>query len=228
MQAALPGRASDLFGIGQYADGTSIVPFEIGWAEFERDQQWSRKMLRVWDIEPEHHILITTPNFEVPWSGPLIFALEGQGNSYSNAEPYQWDVRRSAMFLRLFPIRAILGLSEPTTTALLANGHRDLLERVETIWARPEAAEPLRAAGLRPALFAIFGPALGLECPERAGAHLDPQEWTLTDGFEGPLLYTAGDRAHRLRDFVIGPGWRVENRPCPCGLPGPRLVPAGR
>jgi len=221
MAAALRGPVSPLFGIGLYAEGAKQVPFEIGWAEFERDVRWAHRVLATWNIGKADRVLVSTPNFEGPWSSPLVKALRELEAPHSNAEPYGWDVRRSATFLRLLRFKAFIAVSGEVATGLLREpGGAGLLGAVELIWARPDAIAPLREAGLEPALFAMLGPALGLECPQRSGVHLDPAEWRLSQGL---TLSTVGARAHTVRDLPVGLPGQVEDTPCPCGLPGPRL-----
>lgn len=217
---------SPLFGIGLYHDDDGRqVPFDIGWPEFERDVLWAHRVLDTWDIDATDHVLISTPNFEGPWASPLVRALRERRVVHSNVEPYAWDVQRSSTFLRLLPFRAFVGMSEETAAGLLRLPDRaEPLASLKPIWARPKAVGPLRAAGLEPAVFAMLGPALGLECPQRSGAHVDPAEWRLAAGPGGVTLSTAGDRAHVVRDLTVGPIGGVDHAPCPCGLPGPRVT----
>ncbi|MBE8517018.1 hypothetical protein ILP97_05745 [Amycolatopsis sp. H6(2020)] len=224
MAAALPGVVSPLFGIGLYLDGDRQVPFEIGWAEFERDVRWAHRVLAAWGIGEADHVLISTPNFEGPWASPLVRAMRDLRVVHSNVEPYSWDVRRSATFLRLLSFRAFVGMSEETATGLLKQPDcAGALAALSPIWARPAAVRPLRDAGLEPAVFAMLGPALGLECPERSGAHVDPAEWRLAEGPDGVTVSTAGDRVHIVQDLVVSRTGGLEHTPCPCGLPGPRI-----
>ncbi|MEV6876846.1 hypothetical protein [Amycolatopsis sp. NPDC051128] len=224
MAAALGGPVSPLFGIGLYLDGDRQVPFDIGWAEFARDVRWAHRVLAVWGIGEADHVLISTPNFEGPWASPLVRALRDRRVVHSNAEPYGWDVRRSTTFLRLLSFRAFVGMSEETAAGLLQQDDcAEALAALAPIWARPAAIRPLRDAGLDPAVFAMLGPALGLECPQRSGAHVDPAEWRLAEGPDGVTLSTVGDRAHVVRDLVVGRTAALEHTPCPCGLPGPRI-----
>lgn len=220
MAAALPGPHPTLFGIGSYTAGRGQVDFEIGWAEFERDVRWAHRVLATWDISPGDHVVLSSPNFEGPWTSPLVRALRALRTVHSNAEPYNWDARRSATFLRLLQVKAYIGLAEPIATALV---EAELLADVPLLWARPDAVKPLRANGLAPAVCAMLGPALALECPQRAGAHLDPAEWRV-EAVGGTLtLTTVGARAHLTRDLDLGVTGDVDDTPCPCGLPGRRL-----
>lgn len=223
MAAALPGPSSRLFGIGQYTSRGEHVAFEIGWSEYERDVRWAQRVLTTWGIRKADHVLITMPSFEGPWSSPVVRALRLLGAPYSNAEPHAWDARRSATFLRLLPIRAVMGMSAETAMELLAPDSVELLTPVHLIWARPAAVGPLREVGLVPAVFTALGPALALECPQRSGAHLDPDEWRPGVGPDGLTISTVGDRAHVTTDAPMGVEGRIEESPCGCGLPGPRV-----
>lgn len=223
MTAALPGRSA-LFGIGRYPNQGQLVDFEIGWPEYERDVRWADRVLGTWGLKSSDHVLLTLPNCEGPWASPLIQAVRNLGTTYSNAEPYGWDARRCATFLRLLPIKAFIGITGETVTSLLEQETVGLLSPLSLIWARPEAIEPLRGAGLNPAIFAIVGPALALECSIRSGAHLNPAEWKVSAGPDGLTLSTIGERAHTATEISIGLG-SLNESPCSCGLPGPRITP---
>jgi hypothetical protein len=222
MAAALPGRG-ELFGIALYSDLGRQVDFEIGWAEYERDVRWAARVLATWELSATDHVLFTLANCEGSWSSPLIHAIRNLGTAYSNAEPYGWDARRCATFLRLLPIKAFIGISGETVTSMQDQDLLGLLTPVPLLWARPEAVAPLRRAGLQPAVFAPVGPAFALECQERSGAHLDPAEWALGEGPDGLTLSTRGQRRHTAVGVHLGPGVTADESPCRCGLPGPRL-----
>jgi hypothetical protein len=51
--------------------------------------------------------------------------------------------------------------------------------KAPAILAHPNAHPVLQAAGLRPATVAFLGPALAIECPQRAGAHISAAEWSV-------------------------------------------------
>lgn len=222
MVAALPGPAT-LFGIGMYRAGRAQVDFEVGWAEVERDVRWAHRVLATWQIGAGDHVVLSTPNYEAPWTSPLIRALRALRTVHSNVEPYNWDARRSATFLRLLPVKAYIGMSAPIATALLDNGSTEPLASVPLLLARPDAIKPLRDNGLNPAVLAMLGPALAVECPQRAGAHLDPAEWHVETVGGALVLNTVGAREHLARDLDLGVTGNVDESPCPCGLPGRRV-----
>jgi hypothetical protein len=63
----------------------------------------------------------------------------------------------------------------------------------------------------------------GEECPHRVGLHVEPAEWRIGDGPAGLTISTVGDRAYRAIDVPVGVTGHVHDKPCACGLPGPRI-----
>jgi len=81
-------------------------------------------------------------------------------------------------------------------------------------------------AGLAPRRWAKVGPTSALECARRSGLHLDGERWEV-DVADGEVVVT--NRAARLTPCVrlhAGFAGSIADEPCPCGRPGPRLVPA--
>ncbi|MCX0272785.1 hypothetical protein NLM24_19155 [Nocardia zapadnayensis] len=224
MTKAMAGRDPALAGIGLFPRAGGNVPFEIGWPEYERDTAWARRLLDVWGVGPSQHAVLTVRNSESPWFGPVVRAMREIGVVYSNAEPYAWDSRRVGALLSLLPVEAIVGLPGETAESLLADdGTAAKLADMPVIWARRDALEPLRGAGLRPAEMAMLGPALGLSCPEGTGLHLDPEEWRVNAVSGRPTLTVAGDRRYRGRDIELDIDGVIDRAPCACGLPGDRV-----
>ena len=225
MVRAMAGRDSRLAGIAQYERGDAAeVVFEIGWPEVERDIAWAARLIETAGLVAGDHVLVTARNCEGPWLSPLVQVLRAREIVYSNGEPYGWDARRSATFLSLLPIKAIIAMSGETAEALTADEQTVArLAELSLIWARPEAVPILRNAGLEPALLAMLGPALAAECPARNGLHLDPEQWAVQRESGGLTLTTVGDRIHRAHGAPLGVDGEVDPTPCICGLPGPRV-----
>lgn len=224
MTTAMAGRHPSLAGIGHFPRGGGEVGFEIGWPEVERDTVWARRLLEVWGLGSADHAVLTLRNSEGPWAGPVIRAMRDAGVVYSNAEPYSWDSRRVTALMNLLPIKAVIGLPGDTAEALVADAEAvALLADVPVIWARTDAMAQLRGAGLNPAEMAMLGPALALSCPQRAGMHLDPAEWQLTAAATGLTLTVVGDRMFRRSDIELDIDATIDEKPCVCGLPGPRI-----
>ncbi|MCX4095699.1 hypothetical protein [Nocardia sp. alder85J] len=221
---AMAGHHPSLAGIGQFPYEGGNVAFEIGWPEVERDTVWAHRLLAVWGIGRGDFVLFTGRNSESPWFNPIVRAIRAMGSVHSNAEPYAWDARRSTALLGFLTMKAMIGLPAEHAEVLLADERSTgLLRELPVIWARTEAIGSLRSAGLQPAEMALLGPALGVECPERAGLHIDPAEWEIGATATGPVLSAVGQRVHPSRDLALDFAGSVERTPCACGLPGPRL-----
>ena len=225
MARAMAGRDSQLAGIAQYVrgDGANVV-FDIGWPEIERDIAWAGRLIDVSGLAGADHVLVTARNCEGPWFSPLVRVLHARGIVFSNGEPYGWDAKRSATFLNLLPIKAIIALSGETAEALTAE-EQTVAKRAELslIWARPGAFATLHNVGLEPAMIAMLGPALAAECPVRNGLHLDPEQWLVQREAGGLTLTIVGDRAYRAQSIPLGVDGEVDPAPCDCGLPGARV-----
>ncbi|MFI7530328.1 hypothetical protein [Nocardia salmonicida] len=224
MTVAMAGRHPSSAGIGQFACAGEKVGFEIGWEDVERDTAWAIRLLDLWGIGRADSVLVTARNAEGPWFGPVVRALRETGVVYSNAEPYAWDAKRSRALLDMLTMKAMIGIEGEHTEGLLADEHgTELLRDLPAIWARTDALRPLREAGLEPAEMAMLGPALAVECPQRAGLHLNPTEWGISSGTSGLLLSVVGERAYRGQDLQMGHTGSIDEVPCACGLEGPRV-----
>ncbi|MCX0272847.1 hypothetical protein NLM24_19470 [Nocardia zapadnayensis] len=222
--ATMAGRHPSLAGIGQFRRADGMVGFEIGWPEVERDTVWARRLLEVWEVGPGDHALLTARNSEGPWFGPVVRAIRETGVVFSNAEPYAWDARRVTTLLSALPIKVVAGLSGEAADALLADGEAAArLAEVPVLWARGDAVEQLRRAGLQPAEMAMLGPVPAFSCPERKGLHIDPAEWRFTATADGLTLTVLGDRLFRGRDIDLDISGAIVETPCTCGLPGSRI-----
>lgn len=224
MTESMAGRDPSLVGIGHFPRAGGNVAFEIGWPEYERDTAWARRLLEIWGVGPAQHAVLTVRNSESPWLGPVVGAMREIGVVYSNAEPYAWDSRRVAALLGLLPVESIIGLPGETVESLLADdGTAAKLAEVPVIWARRDALEPLRGAGLQAAEMAMLGPALGLSCPEGTGLHFAPEEWQVTTDSARLTLTVVGDRRYRGRNIELDIDGVIDRAPCACGLPGDRI-----
>jgi hypothetical protein len=89
----------------------------------------------------------------------------------------------------------------------------------------PVAWQALADAGLSPRRWAKVGPTSALECARRAGLHIDGARWDV-DVEAGEVVLT--NRVGRLTPCTrlrTGIAAAVTHDPCPCGRPGPRLLP---
>lgn len=202
----------DIYGIGSCRVGRDYLDFEIGWPEFERDTDWAEATLRAAGLRAGDMIIITVANWEGPWAGPLVRALRRIGVTYMTVEVYGWDARRFSMFLSRFPVKAILGMGGESTTALLAAEPplAELLDRVEFVWARPDAVAQLSGLTPQVADFVFLGPALGLGLPGQPGARINHREWAVEEADGQLVVSNVAMRATAFSRFPTGIRGTVE------------------
>lgn len=195
-----------LYGLAHCRVGVEYVDFEIGWPEFERDTAWAETLLRRAHLTRGDMVLTTLTNWESPWGSPVIHALRNLGVTYLPAEVYAWDVRRVLMALQRFPIKAIVGLSGQTLTALGETGTpvAHLLSGVEAIWARPRAAIALEEHRSVVAPYVHFGPALAMGLPGQTHALVNAAEWNVSATDRGLVVSTAAERATTFCEVATG------------------------
>lgn len=213
--ATLP--RAPLYGIAGWRAGTDEFEYEIGWDEFERDVDWTESLLRTAGLRPGDLVLITGQNCEGPWISPVAHSLRRLGVTYTCAEVWSFDARRTSMFLQRLPIRAVIGLCGDTVAALEPEqpSIADLLRNVDFVWARPDALAQLTGVAPEVLPFTPLGPALAMGVPGKPGAVVNSEEWTV-DSDDGQLVVTnarerasmfnrapTGVRAQVLSDEVI-------------------------
>jgi hypothetical protein len=220
--AAAPMRTTELFGIARYYVDGEPVDFEVSFADIERDTVWAREVLERWGLRSASYMLTTGTGFEGPWIAPFLNAARSLGAILGFAEVYGWDANRAATFIKRLPIHTFLGVTAETVGELSQRySVGDLLGGIPVLLARPDAVPPLRDAGLDPARFAILGPAVAVECPQRAGLHINAGEWTVRSAGDGLIeLSSAPARTHQAAYRL--PGTLVVAA-CPCGLKGQRI-----
>ncbi|WP_405856666.1 hypothetical protein OG407_08830 [Streptomyces sp. NBC_01515] len=201
-----------------------IRDVELTWAELARDTDWVTARFRDHGLAAGQRALLTTSGFEGFWGHAVIGALRTLKVTYGIAEAMGWDHRRTAVFHRELDPHAVIGLSAETLEGLA--GAADVGEMFRTtpvVLARPAAVPVLRGVGVSAALIATVGPALALECPERAGAHVNAAEWRV-GARDGQLSVAAGDeRTSELPETPLGIPGRVITGRCACGSEDPRV-----
>lgn len=195
-----------LYGLASCLVGLQHLDFEIGFPEFERDTAWAQSVLQRSGLRSGDMVLMTVTNWESPWASPIAHALRNLGITYVTAEVFGWDVRRVLMFLQRFPIKAVIGLSGQTLTALTEAGAQtaELLSRTELIWARPKAAAALAEIRRDVLPYARFGPALALGLPGVRGGAVNAKEWDVTSAEAGLVVSNIAERATTFRKIASG------------------------
>jgi hypothetical protein len=203
--ATLP--RAPIYGIGTYPTSSGVADFEIGWDEFGRDTEWAHSRLVEACIGRGDLILFSAPNHENPWVTPIVRALRRIEAPYATSETYGWDSRRLAMYLRLLPVKGLVGLSRETVDALADTSGTlgQLLENVDIVWARADAVPRLAALDIVAATYLPLGPALGLGLPGEPGARVNGDEWTVIADGEGRVRITNNrPRATSFADVDTG------------------------
>lgn len=204
--AAMALPRAPLVGIASCPVGPNTLEFEIGWDERERDVDWAESLLRSAGLGHGDLVLITIKPWEQPWTSPVVHALRRIGVVYLTAEVWNFDARRTSMFLQRLPVKAIFGLGGETISALESERPpiAELLRNVEMVWSRPDAVS--RLSGMAPQVlpFVLLGPALALGVPGRPGVVVNAAEWAV-DSEAGELVVSnVRDRATRFDRVPTG------------------------
>lgn len=200
-----------LYGIGSCRVGRDVCDFEIGWDDFERDIAWAETTLRASGISAGDMVLITSPNWEGPWTSPVVHALRRIKAVYATAEQFVWDARRVKTFLDRLPIKAFIGLGTETLEGLnsIDANPAELLSHVDILWTRHEALSGVHGLGLAATPFVFLGPALAMGVVPGREAVVNNLEWTLTAPSGELHVATKSQRTTRFAALATGIAGRV-------------------
>jgi hypothetical protein len=216
-----------LWGVGRYYAAGQPVDFEISWADWRRDTAWARAMLADHGIgQPAGAgggLVIVGGMAESPWFDPFETAARQLGAPYSIGEIYPFEAFRTGLYARRLPIGMIFGINRVVAEGL-GDELAEVIAQVPVIVSRPDAMPLLAAAGARPFLVVPLGPAIAVECPHRAGAHLNSAEWTVTERGGELFIAAAAPRAHSAGEAALGVRGMVSDGPCRCGRTGQRII----
>ena len=216
-----------LWGIGSFQIGDEIVTYPVSKEDHDRDIATAIKAVASLGVGEGDRVLVLSMLSQAAQYGPVQIALLVGKVQFSLADASRFDAFRTAMFLRAMHYDAVVGINADVLDGLddLGHSYRDVFDDVPVLAARAGAYERLRAAGLAPRWWLDLGPAIAVECDNRAGAHVDSDQWAVeTD--KGMLLITAthprAAAVDRLRTGVRG---AVVTDACACGRADPRVVP---
>ncbi|UGQ11182.1 hypothetical protein LO772_30995 [Yinghuangia sp. ASG 101] len=205
---------------------TGTVDIEVTWEDLARDAAWTERQLRGLGLERGQRALLTFSGFEGAWIRPVIEALRALGVVYGTADAMGWDHARTMVFHRELDLYAVLGLSSGTVERL--GDHRmpsEMFQDTPVVWARPQAARTLRAAGVPAGVLAPLGPALAVECLQRHGAHVNAEEWQVSVRDHRLVVAPAAARAASgWGEVELEDQGRVLSGACPCGSTDPRVL----
>lgn len=220
--------STELWAVGCYRVGDTTVTLPVSHDDVGRDTASAGRALRSLGVARGDHVLFVSMLSESAQIWPFEVAALLEGVVLSNADATASDAARVAMFARRLPLRAVLGVDEVVLDGLEAVGEHpaDVFGAVPVVGARPRAHRRLVDEGLRPHQWVPLGPTVAVECTERAGAHVDAEEWRVDEANGEILLTSRHFRALPLRRAPTGVTGAVVEGPCGCGRDDPRVVPA--
>jgi hypothetical protein len=186
-------EVATLWGIGTYEAELGREPWVISEGEIERDIGSASRALRDLGIAAGDRVLFCSMLSESGQFWPFIVGAMLAGAQLSCSDANEGDATRVAMFMRLLPYRAILGVTGAILDGLDALGHSyaDVFGEVDVVGARPDAYARLEAAGLTPHHFVLCGPAVAIGRGPGEPARADAAEWQLDfDAAESRVLVT--------------------------------------
>jgi hypothetical protein len=194
--------------IGRFAAGDDIVDFTVSEDDLARDSVWAENILRSYGIGPDDHVLFTATPSDTPWFEQFRVAARHTGAVQSNGEAWNWDARRSEMYIRRLETKMIIGLSAQTIEAMgQITDATERLSSVSSILARPDGLAAVRALGFDAGLIIRLGPAVAVSAADGSGLCVNDDEWAV-DVDDGELVVTSlGARmtqSHRQRTGVRG------------------------
>lgn len=193
-----------LWGIGRYAVGDDIVQFPIDRADLERDTAWATGVLAEYGVRRGRRVHVISGGWESPWYAAFFAAVRRLGGTYTCADMFGFDSRRTDLFLRRLTPHVVLGLPRDVVTGLADADQLDNLRPVPHILARPDATSELAAAGIEAGTFAGIGPATAVTRADGVLLSYDDREWRI-DAPDGEFLVTSvGERAHRVTSARTG------------------------
>jgi hypothetical protein len=193
-----------LWGIGRYTVGDAIVQFPIDRSDLERDTAWATEVLGGLGVQRGRWVHVISGGWESPWYAAFFAAVRRLGATYTCADTFGFDARRTDLFLRRLTPHVVLGLPVDVVNGLADAEQLDNLRLVPHILARPDAVSELAAAGIEAGTFACIGPAAAVTRSDGGLLSYDDREWAI-DAPDGEFLVTtAGERAYRVASAATG------------------------
>jgi hypothetical protein len=193
-----------LWGIGRYAVGDTSVQFPIDRSDLERDTAWATDVLAEYGVRRGRRVHVISGGWESPWYAPFFAAARRLDATYTCADIFGFDARRTDLFLRRLTPHVVIGLPVEVVAGLADSDALGNLRPVPHVLARPDAAADLAAAGIEAGVFACVGPATAITRSGGTGLSYNTAEWRI-DAPSGELLVTAvAERADRVSSAPTG------------------------
>jgi hypothetical protein len=219
----------DVWGVGRLVVDGDITAWPVSATDIDDEATIAADHLRSLGVGTGDLVLVVALLSQAIHAVPLEKAAGLVDALYSSADATAMDAFRTDYLIRHLRPRAVIGVNRAVVDGLRESDHdlAEVLGAVDSVATADETAwAALTEAGLSPRRWAKVGPTSALECAERAGLHFDGERWRV-DVDRGQVSLT--NLVPRLTPCDRLPtGFRgdVTHDPCPCGRPGPRLLPS--
>jgi hypothetical protein len=216
----VPGDA--IWGYGRYGSD-QLLP--LSFDDVRHDTAASVAALLSLGLPEGSVVVVTSTVADVGHFHPLQAAARELGVVVCNADASGMDIERVAMFLRLVPVAAVIGVNEAMVDGMRENGHdpKELLAEVPLVIANGGARRRLAAAGVDALRFELIGPVLAFPC-RHGQLHFDGRQWSLGDSANTLHLSSRGRRALPLAQFDTRLSGTISDDVCACGRRDPVVV----
>ena len=210
--AALTFDAPDaIWGVGSAPMAGGLVHYPLSNRDVMADVDWAEHQLRAFGVGAGSLIDLVHNYSECGQFWPYYLAAMRLGAQVMNGMATPWDAGRVEMYVRRFPLHAVLGVGPQTLEGLAMFGFDagQVFGDLAVVGARGRAASTLEALNLRPHRMTLLGPLILIAAPGEDAAY-DTAEWTLETDEDGRILVTSGPgRAARYARLDTGFRGRV-------------------
>jgi len=193
--AALTFDAPDaIWGVGSAPMAGGLAHYPLSNRDVLADVDWAEGQLRALGVEAGSLIDLVHNYSECGQFWPYYLAAIRLGAQVMNGMATPWDAGRVEMYVRRFPLRAVLGVSPQTVEGLAMFGldAGKAFAALPVLGARGSAASALEALNLRPHRMTLLGPMILIAGPGERDAAYDAAQWTLETDDAGRILVTSG------------------------------------
>ncbi len=207
------------WGYGRYGEDQL---FPLSHDDIRHDTAAATRALRGLGLPDRSIILLLAKVADVGHLHPVQEAARQLGHVVANADASAMDSGRVAMFTRLLPIAAVIGVNDEMVDGMEEGGvdPRTVFSEIPVVLALGSAHGRLAGMGMDPWRLELLGPALALECRYRR-LHVDGLLWSVQD--KGGRLQVSSliPRALVVQGFDTHRHGTVSEAVCPCGRSGP-------
>ena len=222
-------EAPTVWGVGRLVVDGAVTPWPVSQTDIDDEAEAAAAHLGSLGVGAGDFVVIVALLSEAIHAVPLEKAAGLLGALYSSADATAMDAPRTEYLVNQLRPRAVVGVSGAVVDGLHERGREpgDVFGAVPAVATADDAAwRTLVDAGLAPRRWAKVGPTSALECAQRSGLHLDGERWNVEVKGDRVVISNRAARLTPSARLATGFVGLIAVDPCPCGRPGPRLVPA--